>query len=143
MVVGKICYNAHPKKSVHKIDPRREEVILKTNFFRFVLIALFLFAYQASTIHSTHHLVKEHIDCHLCVGSQQFDTTLHETTLPAIVESNSLETGKLEQRVVLKKRLDFIQKPLVKRTDFTGMQHASVMPIPLGYLSTAPPHIFS
>jgi len=118
-------------------------VILKTNFFRFVLIALFLFAYQASTIHSTHHLVKEHIDCHLCVGGQQFDTTLHETTLPAIVEANSLETGKMEQRVVLKKRLDLTQKPLVKRTDFTGMQHVTVMPIPLGYFPNAPPYIFS
>ena len=118
-------------------------MIFKTNIFRFMLIALFLFAYQSSTIHSTHHLVKEHIDCHLCVGSQQFDTTLHETTLPAIVESNSLETGKLEQRVVLKKRLDFIQKPLVKLADFTGMHHYMVALIPLGYLSTAPPHIFS
>jgi len=118
-------------------------VIFKTNFFRFVLIALFLFAYQASTIHSTHHLVKEHIDCHLCASSQQFDTNLHETTFPIIIESISLEIGSLEQRVVLKKRLDLIQKPLAKRTDFTGLQHFSVMPIPLGYLSTAPPHIFS
>ena len=118
-------------------------MILKTNFFRFVLIALFLFAYQSSTIHSNHHLVKEHKDCHLCVGSQQFDTNLHETTFPIIIESISLEIGNLEQRVVLKRRLDFAQKPLVKRTDFTGMQHFSVMPIPLGYLSTAPPYTFS
>ena len=125
------------------MDPRREEVILKTNFFRFVLIALFLFAYQASTIHSTHHLVKEHMDCHLCAGSQQFDTNLHETTFPVIIEPNSLETGKLEQRVVLKKRLDFIQKPLVKLVDFTGMHHYMVALIPLGYFSTAPPYIFS
>ena len=143
VAVRKICYNPHLKKSVHKIDPRREDVILKTNFFRFVLIALFLFAYQASTIHSTYHLVKEHIDCHLCASSQQFDTNLHETTFPIIIESNSLELGNLEQRVVLKKPLNLTQKLLVKRTDFTGMQHFSVMPIPLGYLSTAPPYTFS
>lgn len=118
-------------------------MILKTNFFRFVLIALFLFAYQASTIHSSHHLAKEHINCHLCAGSQQFDTNLHGTTFPIIIEANSLEIGNLEQRVVLKKRLDLTQKPLVKRTDFTGMQHVAVMPIPLGYFPNAPPHIFS
>ena len=143
MAVGKICYSFHPKKSVHKVDPRREEVIFKTNFFRFVLLALFLFAYQSSTIHSTQHLLNKHKDCHLCVSSQQFDANLHETTFPIIIESNSLELGNLEQRVVLKRRLDFVQKPLVKRADFTGMQHFFVMPIPLGYLSTAPPYIFS
>lgn len=118
-------------------------MILKTNFFRFVLIALFLFAYQSSTIHSNQHLLSKHKDCNLCVGSQQFDANLHETTFPIIIESNSLELGNLEQRIVLKKPLNLTQKPLVKRTDFTGMQHFSVMPIPLGYLSTAPPYTFS
>jgi len=118
-------------------------VIFKTNFFRFVLIALFLFAYQASTIHSTYHLVKEHKDCYLCASSQQFDTNLHKTTFPVIIESISLEIGNLEQRVVLKKRLDLTQKPLTKHTDLTGMQHFSVVPIPLGYDTTAPPYTFS
>lgn len=118
-------------------------MIFKTNIFRFVLIALFLFTYQLSTIHSNQHLLNKHKDCNLCVGSQQFDENLHKTTFPIIIESISLEIGNLEQRVVFKKRLDLTQKPLVKRTDFTGMQHFSVMPIPLGYLSTAPPHIFS
>ena len=130
-----------PQKNL--IDPRREEVIRKTNFFRFVLIALFLFAYQVSTIHSKYHLLKEHIDCHLCVSSKQFDANLHETTFPVIVEANILETGNLEQKVIYKKRLDFTQKPLIKLTDFTGMQHYIVALIPLGYLSTAPPYTFS
>ncbi|WP_415406355.1 hypothetical protein ACLHDG_11375 [Sulfurovum sp. CS9] len=118
-------------------------MIFKTNFFRFVLLALFLFAYQSSTIHSNQHLLNKHKDCHLCVSSQQFDTNLHKITFPIIIESNSLELGNLEQRVVLKKPLNLTQKILVKRTDFTGMQHFSVMPIPLGYLSTAPPYTFS
>ena len=118
-------------------------MIFKINIFRFILIALFLFAYQSSTIHSSQHLLNKHKDCHLCVGSQQFDTNLHETTFPIIIESISLEIGNLEQRVVLKKYLDLTQKPLVKRTDFTGMQHVTVMPIPLGYFSNAPPYIFS
>ena len=118
-------------------------MILKTNFFRFVLIALFLFAYQSSTIHSNQHLLNKHKDCHLCVSSQQFNANLHETTFPTIIESNSLEFGNIEQKVVLKRRLDFLQKPLVKRTDFTGMQYFSVMPIPLGYYTTAPPFTFS
>ena len=118
-------------------------MILKTNFFRFVLIALFLFAYQVSIMHSTHHLAKEHIECHLCAGSQHFDTNLHETVFPIIVESINFEVYHVEQRAVLKKCLDLVQKPLAKHTDFSGLQHFSVMPIPLGYLSTAPPYIFS
>jgi len=142
VAVGKVCYNAI-KKYVHKIDPRREEVILKTNFFRFVLIALFLFAYQSSTIHSSQHPFNKHKDCHLCVSGQQFDANLQETTFPVIIESYSLEFGNIEQKVELKRHLDFLQKPLVKRTDFTGMKYFSVMSIPLGYDTTAPPYIFS
>lgn len=111
----------------------------KTYFFRFVLLALFLLAYQSSTIHSSQHLLETDEDCQLCVSGQQFDENLHETTFPIILESHSIESANLEQRVVLKKRLDFAQKPLLKRTDLTGMRHFTVMPTPLGYFSTAPP----
>jgi hypothetical protein len=115
----------------------------KTYFFRFVLLALFFLAYQSSTIHSAQHLLETDEDCHLCVSDHQFEENLHETTFPIILESHSIESANLEQRVVLKKRLDFTQKPLVKKTDLTGMQHFCISPIPLGYLSTAPPHTFS
>ncbi len=114
-------------------------MINKTNVFRFVLLALLLLAYQSSTIHSTQHLLKTHEDCHLCVSGQKFDENLHETNFPIILESFTIESTNLEQRVVVKEPLDLLQKPLVKGTDFTGMQHFAVMPIPLGYVSTAPP----
>jgi len=111
----------------------------KTYFFRFVLLALLLLAYQSSTIHSAQHLVKTHEDCHLCVTGEKFDENLHETNFPIILESFTIAPANVEQRVVIKEPLDLSQKPLVKRTDFTGMQHFSVMSIPLGYFSTAPP----
>lgn len=111
----------------------------KTNVFRFVLLALLLLAYQSSTIHSTQHLVKTHEDCHLCVSGEKFDENLHETNFPIILESFTVESANLEQRVVFKEPLDLLQKPLVQRADFTGMHHFSVMSIPLGYFSTAPP----
>ena len=111
----------------------------KTYFFRFVLLALLLLAYQSSTIHSAQHLVKVHEDCHLCVTGEKFDENLHETNFPIILESFTIAPANVEQRVVIKEPLDLLQKPLVKRTDFTGMQHFSVMSIPLGYFATAPP----
>ncbi len=111
----------------------------KTNVFRFVLLALLLLAYQSSTVHSTQHLVKIHEDCHLCLSGEKFDENLHETNFPVILESFTMESTNVEQRVVVKETLDLLQKPLVKRTDFTGMQHFAVIPPPLGYYSTAPP----
>jgi hypothetical protein len=111
----------------------------KTYFFRFVLLALFFLAYQSSTIHSSQHLLETDEDCHLCVSGQQFDENLHETNFPIILESHSIESANLEQRVAVKETLDFTQKLLVKRTDLTGMRHFCISSIPLGYFSTAPP----
>jgi hypothetical protein len=115
----------------------------KTYFFRFVLIALFLLAYQSSTVHSSKHLLQKVTDCHECVSSEQFEHTVHQTIFPVIVESQSTESEHIEQRVTLKASIDHVQKPLVKRVDLTGLQHFCIPPIPLGYLSTAPPSIFS
>jgi len=111
----------------------------KTYFFRFVLLSLFVLAYQSSTIHSSKHFFEAHEDCYLCESELQFDEMFHETTFPVILETYSIESANLEQRVVVKKRLDFMQKPLVQRTDYTGMQHYYVTDIPLGYFSNAPP----
>jgi len=111
----------------------------KTYFFRFVLLSLFLLAYQSSTIHSSKHLFEAHEDCYLCETDIQFDETFHETIFPVILDSYSIVSANLEKRVVLKKHFDFTKKPLVKRADLTGMQHFCISSIPLGYLSTAPP----
>ena len=115
----------------------------KTYFFRFVLLTLFLLAYQLNTTHSIKHLVKSSDNCHLCVSGQKFDENLHETSFPILLESYNIESAELEQRIVVKKRFDFTQKPLRIKTDLTGMQYFAIVPIPLGYLSTAPPTIFS
>jgi hypothetical protein len=111
----------------------------KSIFLRFAMIALFLLAYQSSTIHSTQHLLKTDKECSLCVNSKVLDGNLHETTVPVFIEATWLAVYTVEQSVVLKKRLDFVQKPLVRQTDFSGMQHFSVTPIPLGFFSHAPP----
>jgi hypothetical protein len=115
----------------------------KTYFFRFVLIALFLLAYQSSTVHSSKHLLQKVTECHECLSSEQFEHTVHKTVFPSIVESHSTESENITQRVTLKQSIDFTQRPLVKQVDFTGLQNFSISPIPLGYLSTAPPTIFS
>ncbi len=115
----------------------------KTYFFRFVLIALFLLAYQSSTVHSSKHLLQKVTECHECLSSEQFEHTVHQTISPIIIESHSTELEHTEQRVTLKLSIDHIQKPLLKWVDLTGLQNFCILPIPLGYLSTAPPSIFS
>ncbi len=115
----------------------------KINLFRFVLIALLLLTYQSSTIHSSQHLLEIHEDCHLCVSDQKFDENLHKTNSPIILESYTIAAKNLEQRIVVKEPLDLLQKSLLKSTDYTGMKYFYVKQTPLGYLSTAPPYLFS
>ena len=115
----------------------------KTNLFKFLLITLLLLTYQSSTIHSSQHLFEKHDDCHVCVSSKQLDGNLHQTSIPFIFESHAIEFVNSKQRVVVKKRLDLRQRPFVKRVDFRGMKDLCVKPIPLGYLSHAPPYTFS
>ena len=112
------------------------------NMIHIVLSLLFLFAYQVNTVHSSQHFLEE-LGCTLCETSSQLNTNTHESSVPVPVELTSLEVAEVEQVVACKKPRARQQTPLVKRVDFRGLQTFVVTPIPSGYFSHAPPHIFS
>ena len=111
------------------------------NIRHIVLSLLFLFAYQVNTVHSSQHFLEE-LGCTLCEASPQLDANTHKSNVPVHVELTSLEVAESEQVVAVKKPI-VRQLPLVKWVDFSGLKTFVVTPIPLGYFSHAPPHIFS
>lgn len=114
-----------------------------TVLFRFVLIALFLFSYQSTTIHTKHHHIAELSQCHICKVSKELGTTQHKTLFSQHGESIAVEVSEVEEKRVAKASYDLTQIPELRDVDLDGMHCLCVDDIPSGYSATAPPHIFS
>jgi len=111
---------------------------------RFVLIALFLFAYQSSRQHAVKHAFGDHSSCRLCTTSKQLDGNLKEIDFTLFASSfQMVEREQNEVRIEHKEPYDISQPLRIKRSDFTGLRCFRVAPVPLGYISTAPPPLFS
>lgn len=114
-----------------------------TVLFRFVLIALFLFSYQTTTIHSKHHFIEELSECHVCKTAKELGTAQHETVFSQISESIAVELNEVEEKRIVNSSYDLTQTPQRQAVDYEGMSIFSVGTLPLGYHATAPPYIFS
>jgi len=111
--------------------------------FRFILLALFLFSYQTTTIHSKHHFINELSECQVCKAAKELGTAQHETAFFQISESVAVEINEVEEKRIVKSSYDLTQTPQLQAIDFVGMSVYSVGTLPLGYYATAPPYIFS
>ncbi|KIM07561.1 MAG: hypothetical protein KU28_06415 [Sulfurovum sp. PC08-66] len=113
------------------------EVFVRRALHFFVILALFV-TYQWSKIHAIVHLKYDSYHCNLCKASQN----THQASSPihfVLVDENILQNQHIQQRVVYQKPHRAVQKPAYRRLDFDGLNRFEVVPIPLGYDSTAPP----
>ncbi len=108
-----------------------------------LLIALFVWTFQSTTIHFKHHVIDKVSECNLCDTSEQID--LYHHNIPAIVvnESIAVKNRKCEEKIVVKSRFDYTDTLPLKWVDSIEYRQYTVKPIPLGYSSTAPPYIYS
>lgn len=111
--------------------------------FRFVLIVLFLFAYQTTTIHSKHHHLEEFGGCQICKASKSLGTSHHEVFFSLQSESIAVEVSEIEEKRIIRTSFDLTQPPELKTVSFVGMSVFSVTALPLGFDPHAPPHTFS
>ncbi|WP_296824447.1 hypothetical protein [Sulfurovum sp.] len=111
--------------------------------FRFVLLALFLFAYQTTTIHSKHHFIEGLSECQVCKAAKTLGATHHETSFILFDESIAIEVGEVEEKRIVNASYDLTQIPDRKAINFEGMSVFDVDRLPLGYHTTAPPYFFS
>ncbi len=107
-----------------------------------LLIALFVWTFQSTTIHFKQHVIDKVSECNLCDISEHIDLN-HHTPAGVVNENIAVKTRKREENIVVKSRFDYTDMPQFKLDDIVEPRRYTVKPIPLGYLSTAPPHILS
>ena len=111
-----------------------------TTLFRFLLIALFLFAYQTTTIHSKHHHLEDFDGCQVCKASKNLGTSQHETVFSLLTENIAVEVSEVEEKRVVRASFDLTQTPERESLCFEGMLAFEVTIPPLGFDAHAPPH---
>jgi exonuclease I len=108
-----------------------------------LLIALFVLAFQSTTIHFQHHVIDEMSECNLCHTSKQLDLYKHNSSTIVVNDNLAVKTRNREEKIVVKSKFDYTDTQQLKRVDIVKYRLYTVKPIPLGYFSTAPPTIFS
>lgn len=113
--------------------------MIRALWFRFVLLALFLFAYQTTATHTKHHLAKELSECKVCQASKHLDTTSHQTTFIVFADITAVEVEAVLEKIIVKDAFDLTQTPDIKRRDYTGYKQFYPKAPQLTYQALAPP----
>ena len=108
-----------------------------------LLIALFLWAFQSTTIHFQHNDIDQISECNLCHTSEQLDLYNHHSSVVVVNENFAVKTRQHVEKIVVKSRFDYTDTAQLNWVDIVEYRPYTVKPIPLGYLSTAPPYTFS
>jgi len=108
-----------------------------------LLIALFVWAFQSSTIHFQHHAIDQISECNLCHTSQKFDLSHHNSSVVTINENLAVKTREHVKKVLVKSRFDYTDVPKQETVLSVANQQYSVEPIPIGFNATAPPYLIS
>ena len=112
-------------------------------FVNLLLIALFVFAFQSTTIHFQHHVIDEMSECNLCHTSEQLDLYNHHSSVVVVNENFAVKTRQHVEKIVVKSRFDYTDVPQIKWIDILENQQDTVEPVPLGFNATAPPYLIS
>lgn len=108
-----------------------------------LLIALFVLAFQSTTIHFQHHEIEEMAECSVCHTSEHLDLSHHHSSIVIVNEHLAVKTRKDVEKVVVNPRFDYAAVLSFNKLAIVQYRSHSVQPIPLGYYTTAPPYIFS
>ena len=112
-------------------------------FVMLLLIALFVGAYQNSTIHSQHHHLDEMSECHTCHTSEQLDHGHHQSTTVIVGENIAVRTREHAEKIVVRPRFDYKEIPPFKKVDIVETQSYFALSLPLGFFATAPPNSYA
>ena len=108
-----------------------------------LLIALFVWAFQSSTIHFHHHTLDQISECNLCHSSQKFDLSHRNGSVVTVNENLAVKTRERVEKVLVKLRFDYTDVPKQATVHSVENQQYSVEPIPIGFNATAPPYLVS
>ena len=104
-----------------------------------LLIALFVWASQSTTIHFQHYEIDKISECSLCHTSEQIDLHHQNSSLVIVNENLAVRSTKKVEKVIVKSRFDYTNVPPIKQVKLVENRHYAVEPTPLGFNATAPP----
>lgn len=108
-----------------------------------LLIALFVWAFQGTTIHFQHHVLEEISECKVCDASKNMNLYQHNTPMVVFNENLAVKTRNRIKKIVVKLRFDYTAVPKAERVYSVEDQQYSVEAIPIGFNATAPPYFTS
>jgi len=108
-----------------------------------LLIALFVWAFQSSTIHFHHHTLDQISECNTCDTAQKLDLSLLHSSVVTVNENLAVKQREDVERVLVKSRFDYTVVPKQETILSIADQQYSVESIPIGFNATAPPYLVS
>lgn len=105
-----------------------------------LLIALFLWAFQTTTIHFQHTHIDDISECNVCQASQQTELYHHNTPKVAVTENLAIKKAeRVVRKVIVASTFVYTSVPHRSLVALLESQECSVVLLPLGYDATAPP----
>ena len=111
--------------------------------FNLLLIALFVLAFQSTTIHIQHQVIDEMSECDLCHTSEQLDLHHQNSSVVVVNENFAVKTRKHVEKIVVRSRFYYTEVSPFKLLDIVENRHYTVQSLPLGFYATAPPYFIA
>ncbi|UPT77993.1 hypothetical protein MN086_02330 [Sulfurovum sp. XGS-02] len=110
---------------------------------KLLLIALFVWASQSTTIHFQHHELEEISECNVCDTSQKIKLYQHNRHVVVSNENLAVNIRREVEKVLVNSSFDYTDVPQCKPIDIVKKSQYTDSSIVLGFNATAPPVSFS
>ena len=108
-----------------------------------LLIALFIWAFQSSTIHFQHHAIEEMSECNVCDISENMKLYQHNSPVVVFNENLAVKIKRQVEKIVINPRFDYTDVPKFKQIDIVKKSKYIDRFVALGFNATAPPVYYS
>ena len=107
-----------------------------------LLIALFVWAFQSTTIHSQHHELDEISECNICDISQKMKLYQHSIPMVVVNENFAVKIRREVEKVVVNSSFDYTDVLQFRQIDIVKYSQYTDRFLALGFNATAPPIYF-
>ena len=108
-----------------------------------LLIALFVWAFQGTTIHIHHHVIEDISECNVCDTSEKMKLYQHNSPVVVFNENLAVKIRREVEKVVINPRFDYTDVPKFKQIDIVKKSKYIDRFVALGFNATAPPVYYS
>lgn len=110
---------------------------------KLLLIALFVWTSQSTTIHFQHHELEEISECNVCDTSQKMKLYQHNRHVVVSNENFAVKIRREVEKVVVNSSFDYTDVPQFKQIDIVKHSQYNDNSVLLGFNATAPPVYFA